>query len=84
VATTPPATTTAPTPSAEATIAPAVIVPNRAGPAAGSDHSGPLMMGSGLTLVAALGALAYRRFAPAGLLGRYVPTNLLGRFTRKG
>lgn len=83
-AATTPAATTAPTPSADATIAPAVIVPNGAAPAAGADHSGPLMAGSGLALVAALGALLYRRFAPAGLLGRYLPTDLLGRFTRKG
>ena len=82
-ATTPPATTT-PTPPAQATIAPAVIVPNRAAPAAGPDHSGPLMLGSGLTLAAAVSALLYRRYAPAGLLARYVPTDLLGRFTRKG
>jgi hypothetical protein len=62
-------------PPAQATIAAAVIVPNGAGPAPSADHSGQLMLGSGLTLVAALGALLYRRYAPK---------DLLSRLTRKG
>jgi hypothetical protein len=69
--TTTPAATAPATPSpSESTIAAAVIVPNGAGPAAGPDHSGPVMLGSGLTLVAAVSALLYRRYAPKGFLSR--------------
>jgi hypothetical protein len=90
-ATTTPAPTTTPAATAstnpsptESTIAAAVIVPNGAGPAAGPDHSGPLMLGSGLTLVAAVSTLLYRRYAPKGLLSRYAPKDLMSRLARKG
>ena len=69
--TTTPTASASGTPSpAQTTIAAAVIVPKGAGPAPGPDHSGPLMLGSGLTLVAAVGTLLYRRYAPKDLLSR--------------
>jgi hypothetical protein len=42
------------------------------------------MLGSGLTLVAAVSTLLYRRYAPKGLLSRYAPKDLMSRLARKG
>lgn len=38
---------------------------------------------TGLVLVAAVGALLYRRYAPEGFLSRYIPAALRGRFAQK-
>jgi hypothetical protein len=78
---TPTRTTTA-TPS-QTSQAPSGQVRTGAESAAGSDHSGLLMLGAGLVLVTAVGALLYRRYGGTELFRRYSGRALFRRFTRK-
>lgn len=54
------------TPSETSTTAPGELLVGSAAPTDGPKSGGPLMIGAGLVLFAALGALLYRRYAPAG------------------
>jgi hypothetical protein len=82
----PPTPTPTPTPTATAratTQARAVLVSNGTRPTGGSDHTGMLSLVAALVLACSVSALAYRRYAPAGLLARYVPQDLRARLTRR-
>ena len=75
-----------PTPTATArasTQARAVLVSKGTGPTGGSDHTGLLTLVAALVLACSVSALLYRRYAPAGLLARYVPQCLRARLARR-
>ena len=69
------------TPS-QSTQAPVALAQTGTGPAAGTS-SGWWMLGAALVLVVAVGALLYRRFAPADLQQRLASKDLFGRFARR-
>jgi len=61
-----PSQSPAATASATSTTAPGELLAGSAAPTDGPKSGGPLMIGAALLLAAALGALLYRRYAPAG------------------
>ena len=94
-ATSTPAATASPGPSAPATTTTSAAAPRSgstsATPAvvstpaesAGPDHSGLVMLVSGLVLVGAVGSLLYRRYAPKGLFARLTAPERPGKPGRK-
>jgi hypothetical protein len=77
---TPTATPSAtPSQSSPATLA----VSTTSGSTGSTDHSGLLMLIAGLVLVAAIGALLYRRYAPKDLFARLTTMDLFRRPARK-
>ena len=80
---TPTPTQTATATARATTQARAVLVSKGTGPSGGSDHTGMLSLVAALVLACSVSALAYRRYAPAGLLARYVPQDLRARLARR-
>ena len=78
----PSTTTTAAATRSGSTSATPAVVSAPAG-SAGPDHSGLIMLISGLVLVGAVGSLLYRRYAPKGLFARLTAPERPGKPGRK-